>query len=166
MTTESIPYRFVTLVLRFGLVVGLFGAGWFVYDKLPNRSTTINEQPSPGTNLQIVVQPGTGPTALNIPVELLPIDVVAARHEYFDERRAGKRFEDFLKERMNGRSPVSTRLNEEGHVSVLIPAGTWWIHALLAGDEDLEWRLRVDVTGQNQTVTLTPENAYTRARSF
>ncbi len=166
MKTETTPYRFVTFVLRFGLVVGLFAAGWMVYDKLPYRTTTFNERPSPGTNLQIVLEPGTRPPALDIQVEILPIDVVAARHEYFDERRAGKRFEDFLKDRMNGRSPVSTRLNNQGKASVLVPAGTWWVHALLAGEEDLEWRLRVDVTGQEQTVTLTLENAYTRAKSF
>ncbi len=166
MKTESIPYRLVTLVLRFGLVVGLFAAGWLVYDKLPYRPASHSERIETGTNLQIVLQPGARPTALDIQVELLPIDVVAARHEYFDERRAGKRFEDFLKDRMNGRSPVSTRLNNDGQTSVLVPAGTWWIHAVLAGEEDLEWRLKVDVTGQNQTVTLTPENAYTRAKSF
>lgn len=166
MKTESILYRLVTLVLRLGLVVGLVAAGWFVYDKLPYRTTRSAEQALTGTNLQIVLHPGLQPPALDIQVEILPIDVVAARHEYFDERRAGKRFEDFLKDRMNGRSPVSTRLDNKGRASVLIPAGTWWIHAVLPGEEDLEWRLRVDVTGQNQTVSLTPENAYTRAKSF
>ena len=166
MKAESIIYRFVTLVLRLGLVVALFVAGWLVYDKLPYHSTNSTPKTSTGTSLQIVLQPGAQTNSLDIPIDIYPIDVVAARHEYFDERRAGKRFEDFLKERMNGRSPIATRLNTDGQGSIVISPGTWWIHALLSGEEDLEWRLKITVEGEKQTVSLTPENAYTRAKSF
>ena len=163
---ESIIYRFVTLVLRLGLVAALFAAGWLVYDKLPYRTASTPAKSSSGTTVQILLQPGIQANALDIPIDIYPIDVVAVRHEYFDERRAGKRFEDFLKERMNGRSPIATKLNADGQGSIVISQGTWWIHALLSGDEDLEWRLKVTVEGEKQTVTLTPENAYTRAKSF
>jgi hypothetical protein len=99
-------------------------------------------------------------------VELYPVDIVAVRHEFFTEPRAGKRFEDFLKERMKGRSPISGQLDKNGRGTVVLTPGVWWLHAKLAGEEDLEWRLRVSVTGAKQTVELTPQNAYTRTKTF
>ena len=59
-----------------------------------------------------------GGVALDMPVELYPVDIVAVRHEYFTERRAGKRFDDFLNERMNGRTSINVRLDEKGQSSV------------------------------------------------
>ena len=88
------------------------------------------------------------------------------RHEYFTERRAGKRFDDFLNERMKGRAPIATQLDAQGKTSVAVPAGTWWLHAVLPGDENLEWRLPVNVAGTKQTIELTPQNVYTRSKSF
>lgn len=164
MNTETIYYRFVTVVLRLALVAALFGAGWFIYLKLPHRETTGAQQVAL-TNLQIVLQTNAH-TQLDIPIEIYPIDIVAVRHEYFAERRAGKRFEDFLQERMNGRAPITARLDKQGQTTVAIGAGNWWVHALLSGDEDLEWRLPVIVAGQTQIVELNPQNAYTRAKSF
>lgn len=116
--------------------------------------------------MQIVLRPSAGIEALDIPVELYPIDIVAARQEYFTERRAGKRFDDFLSERMKGRSPVTARLDKQGLASVVINPGNWWLHALSSGEDDLEWRLPVNVAGRNQTVELTSQNVYTRTRSF
>jgi hypothetical protein len=164
--TETISYRFVTFVLRLGLVMGLVAAGWFVYNKLPHSGPGRNNNPPPGTSLQIVLQPGIGGAALDIPIEIYPIDIIAVRHEYFAERRAGKRFEDFLKERMNGRTPINARLDKQGQTIVVINPGNWWIHALVTGDADLEWRLPVSVGGSKQVVELNPQNAYTRAKSF
>jgi hypothetical protein len=162
---DSNTYRLVTVVLRLGLVLGLFAAGWFVYVKFPHANDS-NPKAVTTTNLEIVLQPGTARSSLDVPVQIFPIDLVAVRHEYFAERRAGKRFEDFLKERMNGRTPVNAQLDAQGHAKILIQPGNWWVHALLPGDEDLEWRLPITVTGQRQTVELTPQNAYARAKSF
>ena len=162
---DSTTYRLVTVALRLALVMGLFAAGWFVYVKLPH-ATDSSSKAVTTTNLEIVLQPGTARASLDVPVQIFPIDLVAVRHEYFAERRAGKRFEDFLKERMNGRAPVNAQLDAQGHATILIPPGNWWVHALLPGDEDLEWRLPITVTGQKQTVELTPQNAYARAKSF
>jgi hypothetical protein len=118
--------------------------------------------------LQIVLRQSatTGPEARDISVELYPVDIVAVRHEYFTERRAGKRFDDFLTERMKGRKPVTARLDREGQTSVVISPGNWWLHATLSGEENLEWRLPVVIAGPNQTVELTPQNVYTRTKSF
>jgi hypothetical protein len=104
--------------------------------------------------------------ALDIAVELYPFDIVAARHEYFTERRAGKRFDDFLNERMKGRAPVAARLDTQGTTTVVVNSGAWWLHAQLPGEENLEWRLPLDVAGSKLTVELTPQNIYTRTRSF
>lgn len=118
--------------------------------------------------LQIVLRPSgfNNAEALDIAVELYPIDVVAARHEYFTERRAGKRYDDFLSERMKGRSRVAAKLDKYGQTFVSINPGSWWLHALLSGEEELEWRLPITVAGRKQTVELTSQNVYTRTRSF
>ena len=157
--------RLAIIALRVALVAGLFGAGWLVYRELPATSSAVQELRT--TNVQIVLrQPDNGGPALNLPVSLYPVDVVAVRHEFFTEPRTGKRFEDFLKERMKGRSPVSMKLDKQGQGSVMLAPGTWWLHAMLPGDEQLEWRLPVTVIGAKQIVELTPQNAYTRSKSF
>ncbi|HLA10860.1 MAG TPA: hypothetical protein VJ023_09725 [Pyrinomonadaceae bacterium] len=164
MRADTFLYRSLTFLLRLGLVAALFTAGWFVYLKVPHSELNV-QKASTLTNLQIVLQPEV-PSALDIRIELYPVDLVAARHEYFAERREGKRFEEFLRERMRGRTPVSTRLDVQGETTVAIAPGNWWVHALLPGSEDLEWRLPITVTGDKQTVSLTPQNAYTRTKSF
>ena len=39
-----------------------------------------------------------------------------------------------------------------------------WVPGI--GNEDLEWRLHITITGYKQTIELTPQNAYTRSKSF
>ena len=105
---------------------------------------------------------------MDIPLEIYPIDLVAVRDEYFAERRAGKRYEDFMKDRMreSGRNRIAARLDIHGRTTAVLAPGNWWIHALLPGHEDLEWRLPVNVAGPKQTIELTPQNAYTRTKTF
>jgi hypothetical protein len=158
-------YILLTVLLRAGLVIALISAGWLVYSRLPPPPT--GNTPAAGeTILQIVLRPSPGIEALDVPVELYPVDIVAVRQEYFTERRAGKRFDDFLSERMKGRSPVTARLDKQGQTSVVVSPGNWWLHALSTGEEDLEWRLPINVAGRKQTVELTSQNVYTRTRSF
>jgi hypothetical protein len=154
-------------VLQVLLLLSLSAAGWLIYRQLPAAAS--GDRYDRGTTmLQIVLrQPanGTG-SSLEVPINLYPVDIVAVRHEFFTEPRAGKRFEDFLKERMKGRSPISARLDKQGHGAVALSPGSWWLHATLGGDEQLEWRLPVKVTGDKQIVELTSQNAYTRSKSF
>jgi len=164
--TSSIFDDLITVLLRVGLVLALISAGWLIYTRLPASLTGNRPGVNGQTTLQIVLRPAAGIEALDIPIELYPIDIVAVRQEYFTERRAGKRFDDFLSERMKGRSPVTARLDKQGQTSVVITPGNWWIHALSSGEEDLEWRLPVNVAGRKQTVELTTQNIYTRTRSF
>ena len=154
------------LALQAMLIVLLVGAGWLIYRRLP--ATDAEAQSSQRTTLQIFIrQPpeSVGPS-LDVAVSLYPVDIVAVRHEFFTEPRAGKRFEDFLKERMKGRSPVNARLDKQGQGSVMLAPGSWWLHATLSGDEQLEWRLPVTVGGTRQVIELTPQNAYTRSKTF
>jgi hypothetical protein len=160
-------YNLIKLALRAGLVVALFVSGWQVYSKLP--PDTEDKQPSKSeTDLQIVLRDSGSVTSepLDISIELYPIDIVAVRHEYFTERRAGKRFDDFLNEKMKGRKPVTARLDHQGQASIVISPGNWWLHALLSGEENIEWRLPMTISGRKQTVELTSQNVYTRTRSF
>jgi hypothetical protein len=149
------------------LLLSLAAAGWMIYRQLPS-SASAERYGRRATTLQIVLrQPGDGAgSALDVPINLYPVDIVAVRHEFFTEPRAGKRFEDFLKERMKGRSPISARLDKQGHGAVALSPGSWWLHATLGGEEQLEWRLPVNVTGDKQIVELTSQNAYTRSKSF
>jgi hypothetical protein len=165
MKTASLFKSLLTSVLRVALVLSLLLAGWLIYSKLPHQEAAPTATKSDAT-LQIVLRPNEGSQGLDIPFELYPFDIVAARHEFFTERRAGKRFDDFLNERMDGRSPVEAKLDKQGQTSVVLQPGTWWLHAQLPGEESLEWRLRLDVAGGKQTVVLTPQNIYMRSRSF
>lgn len=105
-----------------------------------------------------------GPSNLSVAVDLYPVDIVAVQHEYFAERRPGTPYWEFFKEKMKGR--VTAQLDKDGHGSVKLNPGSWWLHAKLTGDEELEWRLPVSVSGSKQLVELTSQNAYTRSKSF
>jgi len=159
--------RVLILVLRVALVAAIVGGAWLVYRELPASSSDLRSQNARTTNLQIILrQTDRGGVPLNVTVNLFPIDIVAAHHEFLSEPRPGKRLEDFLKERMKGRSPVTTQLDKQGQGSVVLPPGSWWLIAKLPGDEELEWRLPVTVAGSKQVVELTSQNAYTRSRTF
>ncbi len=98
MKTKSISYNLLTFFLRAALVVALFASGWLIYSKLPHENSPNLKVHNGETTLQIVLRPSlTAETdALDISVEFYPVDIVAVRHEYFTERRAGKGFDDFL----------------------------------------------------------------------
>jgi len=157
----------VIVALQGLLVLLLVGAGWWIYRQLP-ASGSKDDRNQQTTNLQIVIRqtPESVGPSLDVAVSLYPVDIIAVRHEFFTEPPKGKRFEDFLKERMKGRSPVNARLDKQGSGSVMLPPGSWWLHATLSGDEQLEWRLPVTVTGTKQVIELTPQNAYTRSKTF
>ena len=159
--------RLAVLLLQATLVAALLLSGWLIYSKLPHRSNSDARVSRNETTLQIILRPtGINAAGLDIPVEIYPVDIVAVRHEYFTERRAGKRFDDFLNERMQGRHPVNTKLDKDGQTTVVVNAGSWWLNAILPGDENLEWRLPVNVAGNKQIVELTSQNVYTRTKSF
>ena len=157
----------VIVALQGLLVLLLVGGGWWIYRQLPASGSEADRNQQT-TNLQIVIRqtPESVGPLLDVAVSLYPVDIIAVRHEFFTEPPKGKRFEDFLKERMKGRSPVNARLDKQGNGSVSLPPGNWWLHATVSGDEQLEWRLPVTVVGSRQVIELTPQNAYTRSKTF
>ena len=169
MNTQSPTYNLIAASLRIALLLALGGAVWSIYQKLPGDEPVTNgaNGASP-TTLLIVLRPSPEETgaALDIPVELYPVDVAAVRREYQSEMRAGMRFDDFLAQRMNGRAPVKAKLDQSGQTTVTLTPGKWWVHATIAGMLNIEWRLPVNVTGRRKTVELTPENASERTKSF
>ena len=161
-------YHLLTVLLRLALLAALFTSGWFIYSRLPHQAQSAPNNQGQPTTLEVVLRPpfDNGSTTLDIPIDIYPFDIIAARHEYFTERRAGKPFDEFLSERMKGRKPVAAKLDKTGSAVVTLSPGSWWLHAQLPGDETLEWRLPLNVDGSKQTIELTPQNVYTRTRSF
>jgi hypothetical protein len=158
----------VVAVLRVALVGALIWAGWSVYQQLPRGAIEETQDAASETSLLIVLRPSPRDTngSVNIPVQLYPVDLSAVQREYGFEPRPGVRFEDFLNERMQGRSPVKARLDERGQATVMVSPGRWWIHALLSGSQNVEWRVPIVVTGRQQTVELNTGNVYARTKSF
>lgn len=157
-------YKILSLVLRAALVLALAGASWLIYQRLPVGDSREQGGSASETALLIVLR-GDGPAA-DLPVELYPIDLAALRREYSADPHPGVRFEDFLKRHMSGRQKVEAKLDGQGRAMVKLTPGRWWIHALLPGTENVEWRLPINVAGPQQTVELTSDNAYARMRSF
>jgi hypothetical protein len=167
---QSLAYNLLAGVLQLALVLALIFAGLNIYHKLPgdDPGATDGSQAAGQTALLIVLQPSPedNGAAMNIEVELYPIDLSAVQREYLSERRPGVRFDDFLARRMDGKTTVKTKLDERGQSTVFVTPGKWWVHAVLSGAQNVEWRLPVNVAGPRQTIELNPDNAYAKMKSF
>lgn len=169
MNTRGLAYQIATIALRAALVLALIGAGWSVYRRLPaddgaqNGAGFANQT---ALSIEVLPSPEDAGAPLSVLVELYPVDIAAVRREYASEPRPGLRFDDFLKRRMRGRAPIEAQLNQQGHATVTVTPGKWWIHAVVAGQYNVEWRLPINVYGRRQTIQLTPENAYARTKTF
>ncbi|MGI8995459.1 MAG: hypothetical protein ACR2GW_02170 [Pyrinomonadaceae bacterium] len=169
MRSERSVHPLITLALQAALLVGLAGAGWSVYRRLPpEQKGGADNDARHETLLRITLRtaPGDAVEGVRLPVQLYSIDVQSARREYFNERRPGVRFEDFINRRMGARQPQQIELDKDGQAAISIPPGKWWIHATLDGAQDITWRLPVNITGREQHVELTPANAYMKTKSF
>lgn len=170
MNTQSLAYNLIVGALRLALVLALIFAGLNIYRNLPDESAGVvgPHGAEQQTTLLIILQPSPedNGAAMNIPVELYPIDLSAVQREYLSERRPGVRFDDFLARRMSGKATIEAQLDERGQATVMVAPGKWWVHAVLSGARSVEWRLPINVAGLRQTIELTPENAYARMKSF
>ncbi len=168
MKSPSISFHLLALALRLALLAALGTAGWMVYSKLPDTGPSSSVSTTRQTTLHILLQPPADMASVSrdIAIEISPVDIVAVRNEFFVEPRAGQRFDEFLNQRMQGRDLINARLDTQGKTSVSVPPGNWWLHAILAGEENLEWRLPLSLNGGKQTIELTSQNAYTRSKSF
>ena len=184
MNTNTNPaQRWLVAVLRAALVLAFVGVGWHIYSRLPHDETAAPAAAGLGasrqthdTLLRITLPRAQGnnsgaqtdsAAAVVTPVMLYSVDVAAAQREFYDERRPGMRFEDFIVRRMGTRQPVRTQLDANGETIVYVPPGRWWIHATREeGTQEISWRLPVNVAGREQTVELNGANAYMRTKKF
>ena len=168
---DGFAHGVITGILRVALVLALVWLVWSLYTHLPKDSSASGagaKGAASQTALQIRLRPSVEDAGapLDVPVELMPVDVSAVQREYLSEPTGGVRFEEFLRRHMEGRKSIKANLDKSGQATVMVAPGRWWIHTALSGTDNIEWRLPVNVGGQQQTVELKPENAYTRARSF
>lgn len=169
MNTEGLAYQLAVVLIRIALLLSLVGAGWSVYRRFPPGEQALSNMDAANTTLlsiQLRLAPEDSGAPLSVPVELYPVDIAAVRREYASDPRPGVRFDDFLKRQMRGRTPLEAQLDQQGQATVVVTPGKWWIHAVLAGQHNVEWRLPITVYGRRQTVQLTSENAYARTKTF
>jgi hypothetical protein len=157
----------LAVALRLGLLVALGYAGWRVYHRLPTDEAS-DAHGARATTLHLILRRAVddGTREPDIEVQLYSVDIAAVQREFASERRPGVRFHDFLTRRMQARPPVAARLDASGQATLSVAPGRWWIHAALTGTEEITWRLPVNIAGREQTIELTPENAYMRTKSF
>ena len=172
MNTESVGLTILKGTLGLGLLAGLFFAGWRVYSRLPQGDSIVPQTSATAgraqTRLRIVLGDGLSAASLSSPVELYPFDLTAAQREYQASPQLGKTFDAFLARRMRGVTPVQGPTDPQGRVVVSVGAGNWWLRATasLASGETIEWRLPMAISGREQTIELTLENAYEKTKKF
>jgi len=172
MAKENLAVAVVKIVLGVALVGGMFGAGWNVYRRLPgDGAAAMNFAASDSgvdTKLTVMLRRDLAGATMNSPVEIYPFDLVAAQREFQATPHLARQFDDFLMRRMHGITPVKAMTDNAGRAVATLSEGNWWLRAtaLLSGGETIEWRLPISVTGREQTVELTMENAYERTKKF
>lgn len=172
MNTESLGLKLLRVALGVGLLVALSFAGWRIYRALPSDDADVSPVAATygrgNTPVSIVMGSGLSGASLNSPVELYPFDLTAAQREFQTAPQPGKTFDDFLARRMRGVTPVPAPTDSHGRAAVNLGPGNWWVRAtaLLSSGETIEWRLPFAVSGREQTVELTMENAYEKTKKF
>ena len=172
MNNEGIGLQILRVALGVGLLTALFFAGWTIYHRLPESDSIIPHAGStdggPQIRLSIVLGNGLSGASLNSPAELYPFDLTAAQREYQASPQLARTFDDFLARRMRGVKPVPAPTDDRGRMLVMIGSGSWWLRATaaLAGGETIEWRLPLALSGREQIVELTLENAYEKTKKF
>jgi len=161
----------VKVILGLALLASLFGAGWRVYRRLPGDASPRNVESAYGqanTRLVMLMSNGLTDATLNSPVELYPFDLTTIQREFRTDQHTARQFDDLLARRMQKVTPLKTETDGNGRAVTFVSAGSWWLHATasLANGERLEWRLPLNVAGNEQTVELTIENAYERTKKF
>ncbi|HVF27670.1 MAG TPA: hypothetical protein VM943_05475 [Pyrinomonadaceae bacterium] len=166
-------HTIAVVVVRFALVLTLFGAGWNIYRRLPEGDTGSNNSAANrpgGTIVRLMLRPAPSSTAPvgTVTFQLYPIDVTAEQRKFDSKPQAGVRFDDFLIQQMGKKQSVKGQFDERGEAAVSVPPGKWWVLAELKGaQQNISWRLPpVSISGRERVIELTPENSYTRAKSF
>ena len=169
-STEGFASTAIAGLLRLALLSALVWAGWSVYRRLPEEDSFARgsaERQATMLRVRLATSVMRQPAEVRkTPVQLYPIDVESAQHEYESRRRPDTRFAEFMARRMGDLKPIAGEIDERGEAVLAVPPGEWWVHATIDGGEELTWRLLVNVSGREKTVELNPDNIYTRARNF
>jgi hypothetical protein len=172
MRIEHPATTIVRAIVGMALIGALFAAGWNIYRRLPSNgpdAVSSDVEQRGEVELAIILRdaPEYQGQPLNIAVEFYPGDLLGVQREFGADPHPGRRFDDFLAQRMKGQSPVRVQLDDKGRATTRLAAGNWWVRASLQlGDESSEWRLPISVNGSEQTVELTPQNAFERSKKF
>jgi hypothetical protein len=160
----------VRVILSIALIGALFLAGLRVYQHLPDDLATRvqGNDPAADSSLTIVMHNELAAASGQSRIELYPIDYAAFEKEYRAHPRPGKTLDDLLGQRMKGVAPVRAELDRNGKAIARLASGAWWLRAtiVLNSGETLEWRLPLNIAGRNQSIELSTENAYERAKQF
>lgn len=167
-------YLILLNIVRAVLVLGLLGAGWSVYRRMPQAADaldgeTVSANILPETMLHVVLRraPNDRASGANVEVELYPVDLAEAQRAFEQiEKRPGLNFNNFLKHYMNGKKTLKTHTDARGQAVLNVPPGEWWIHVTLNGTRRISWRVPVQINEREQTIELTPENAYAKEKTF
>jgi hypothetical protein len=158
------------ILLGILLIGGLLFAGVRVYRHLPDELAprVQNNDPAADADLTILLRGELVAASGESRIELYPIDYAAAQRDYLANPRPGKSLEDVLAQRMKGLVPVQAKLDRNGKAITRLASGPWWLRATAALNtgEMLEWRLPLTVSGRGQSIELSMENAYERAKRF
>lgn len=160
----------IRVFLGCALLASLFVAGERVYRRLPGEGGEEVAGTRGESELTIVMfdGPELNGKANEVAIELYRLDIRSLEQEFATDPRSGKRFDDYLAQRLKVMKPVRAELDQKRQATVRIATGNWWIHArlTLSDGEAIEWRLPVSAISGRQTVELTKENVYERTKRF
>jgi hypothetical protein len=160
--------RILKILAALALVGSLFFAGWRVYRSLPvvgPGQVQVNEA---AANSELTIVWRDGLTDGETRVELYPIDFAAVDRDFRANSRPGRTLDDYLGQRLKSLTPVSVRVNSNGRAVTRLSEGNWWMRAIstASNGEALEWRMPVLISQRTQTIELSKDNAYERAKKF
>jgi len=159
--------KIVQLILALLLLAAMVFAGRAIYQRLPRPGAPLSvSEPAGNFELNIVLRDLTAGGETQI--ELYPLEYAALQREYMVNGRPGRSFEEYLKQRLRGLSPIKLQIDATGRGKARLSSGAWWMRATLAhaNGEVMEWRLPLTISQPIHTVELSDQNAYERTKKF
>ena len=168
MQENNQAIQLLKIILALALLGSLFLAGWRVYRSLPAGlpgQVQVNEAAA-NSELTIVWRDGLADGETR--VELYPIDFAAVDRDFRANNRPGKTLDDYLGQRLKSLTPVRMRVNPNGRAVTRLSEGNWWMRAIstTSNGEAMEWRMPVLISQRTNTIELSKDNAYERAKKF
>ena len=168
MQENNPAIRIVEVILALALLGSLFFAGWRVYRSLPASAPGQVQVNEAAANSELTIVWRDGLTDGETRIELYPIDFAAVDRDFRVNGRPGKTFDDYLGQRLKNLTPVRVRVNQSGRAVARLSEGNWWMRAVAisSNGEAMEWRVPMLISQRTQTIELSKDNAYERAKKF